>query len=670
MKALRFCRRGSVLVVAAVVTALAGLPGAPAAGSGGGSTTTVTVPASGFPGAAVALVAGRYELSATGTWNIGGPYHTSGPFGARSTTTEGCALVPSAPMSALVAKVGSGSWFRVGGGPHIIDLDASATLELAANDCSGYHGDNTGSLVVTIASAPSGTVCFDGSTLDGWTFPLSTPTVNGASGNPAPAFQTTSGRRAWREFTGLGPGWEITADMLVLSGGPVNLGLLADPAGAGQFFRLDTRPGAPEGFAAMTSWTRWNAPPDAINDPNLRNDRWNAVRIVIGDTAAVGYIDGTEIHTYTYAQRGVVVALHGDSAGGGRFDNICVRPPGGLPPVTVVVTPPTQTITYGAPLDLTPTYEGFEAEDDWDTEPTCKVYESGATVFDDTSEVTDDPVPVGTYTISCSGGTLPDGYTADYDTTTTLTVNTAAATLAYTGTSGATSLTSITLSASLSPVACSSEGIVYTVNGVVVDDPSVAYPVTEGQLYEIEVSYSDPNCDAAPVYAIVLAGDTSAGSNGGGQYKVAGAGVINFGYTVQVNNSKNGPTQVSGQILWNSQNGKFRYKGAITGFVNTTTDCATGTVCGQIIGNGTLRTRNDAGEWIIAGSNLSSKGFVVDATTATTCTSGKKPTCTTVTKPDFFGIDILGSNLTGEQESTVSGWPTPVQLSGGNLVIK
>jgi hypothetical protein len=318
---------------------------------------------------------------------------------------------------------------------------------------------------------------------------------------------------------------------------------------------------------------------------------------------------------------------------------------------------------------LTPTYAGFEGEDDWDTEPTCKVYEFGATVFDGTTEVTDDPVPVGTYTIKCGGGTLPGGYIADDDATTSLTVNTATATLSYTGTSGVTSLSSITLSASLSPAACSTEGIVYTVNGVEVADPSVAYPVTDGQLYEIEVSYSDPNCDAAPVYAIVLAGGTSSASNGGGQYKVSGAGTINFGYTVQVNKSTNGSTQVSGQIVWNSQNGKFRYKGVITGFVKTTTDCDTGTVCGQIIGNGTLRTRDDAGEWVVAGSDLSFKGFVVDAGSATTCTSGKKSTCTTASKPDFFGLDILGSHLTGEQEST-SGWPTPVQLSGGNIVIK
>jgi hypothetical protein len=240
----------------------------------------------------------------------------------------------------------------VGGGPHIITLAAPATLYLAANDCLTpsrdglYFGDNSGELTVTIARAPAGSLCFDGSTLGGWTFPLSTPTVNTGSGNPAPSLQTSSGQRAYREITGLGPGWEITADMLVNGGGPVNLGLLASTAGAGQFFRLDTRGSstAPVGFAAMQSWTSWNSPPGEIQDSGLTDDRWHAVRIEIGETIATGYIDGIQLHTYTYNNSGEVVALHGDSGGGGQFDNVCVRPagaPGGGEP-----TPVAQPLSY------------------------------------------------------------------------------------------------------------------------------------------------------------------------------------------------------------------------------------------------------------------------------------------------------------------------------------
>ena len=60
----------------------------------------------------------------------------------------------------------------------------------------------------------------------------------------------------------------------------------------------------------------------------------------------------------------------------------------------------------------------------------------------------------------------------------------------------------------------------------------------------------------------------------------------------------------------------------------------------------------------------------ISADTASVCTGGRKSTCTTVNKPDFFGIDIQGSSLVGEQPAPSGGWPTPVQLSGGNIVIK
>lgn len=330
--------------------------------------------------------------------------------------------------------------------------------------------------------------------------------------------------------------------------------------------------------------------------------------------------------------------------------------------VTVTVTPPaSQTISYRDSADLTPTYDGFADGDTWETEPTCAVY-------DDLDNEVSAPYPVGTYTIKCEGGTLPAGYVADYTATGTLVVEKAVATLNYTGTSGSTANASINLSATISDPNCSTDGIVFTVNGVVA--PAGSYPVSAGNLYEIEVSYSDPNCEASSVYAVVLATSTTDASSGGGYYNVSGAGKINFGYTVQVNKSKNGSTQVSGQILWNSQNGKFRFKGVITGFVKTTTDCAPGAICGRIIGTGTLRVRDEFGEWIVVASGMAFKASVTDAGTASVCTGGRKSTCSTVNKPDFFGIDILGSNLTGEQTAPAGGWPTAVQLSGGNILIK
>lgn len=163
----------------------------------------------------------------------------------------------------------------------------------------------------------------------------------------------------------------------------------------------------------------------------------------------------------------------------------------------VEVTPPSPTVSYGDPLDLTPSYDGFEPGDGWDTEPTCSI-------FDGTSEVSITPVPVGTYTVRCSGGSLPKGYEAYY-TESTLTVNKAAATLTYTGTSGATSGSTITLSGSVSPTVCPADGILFTVNGSPVADPSVPYPVSAGEEYDIVVSYDDahPDCAGSSVSATV-----------------------------------------------------------------------------------------------------------------------------------------------------------------------
>jgi hypothetical protein len=353
------------------VAAAASLPTLPAVGSGNVQVASVTVQANLYPGTPIPLDVGRYEIRATGSWSVGGGY-VGGPFGAGSLSTESCALVPTAPMAALVGTIGSDIWFRVGGGPHIIDVPAPATLQLTANDCppAGNFGDNSGSLDVTVVSVPAETRCFDGSTFSGWNFPLGTPSVNVNAGNPAPALQTTSGQRAWQEFAGLGSGWEITADMLLLGGGPLNLAFLSDTLGAGQFFRLDSRPGsgATEGFASMSSWTSWRPP--GASYPGLINGRWYAVRVVIGDTSATGYIDNTLTDTYTYDNKGAVIALHGDSAGGGQFDNVCVRP------AVADVDPPTVTInqapdqadpTNATPITFTVTFSeavtGFTAED-------------------------------------------------------------------------------------------------------------------------------------------------------------------------------------------------------------------------------------------------------------------------------------------------------------------
>jgi len=94
------------------------------------------------------------EISATGEWSVDNR-NLYGKFGPAGTTsgkpTEPCALVPSAPMGALVGSLDGQRWFAIGAGPTTVNGPGS--LQVAANDCTGgpnwpFFQDNSGSLTV------------------------------------------------------------------------------------------------------------------------------------------------------------------------------------------------------------------------------------------------------------------------------------------------------------------------------------------------------------------------------------------------------------------------------------------------------------------------------------------------------------------------------------------
>jgi len=110
----------------------------------------------------------RYELAATGTWSaVGG--QRCGPKGAGTTAKADFAL-PSAPVAALVGRVGKpGRPFLVGSRLALAPQE-SGLLYLAMND--NRYQDNSGELCVTIRelSAQAGwTDLFDGGSLREWT---------------------------------------------------------------------------------------------------------------------------------------------------------------------------------------------------------------------------------------------------------------------------------------------------------------------------------------------------------------------------------------------------------------------------------------------------------------------------------------------------------------------
>lgn len=90
-------------------------------------------------------------IQANGVWSVGGPYGMFGPEGtATAPRFEPGALLPTAPMGALIGSFDGTRWFPIGIGP--TQVPGAGQLWLAANDAppAGNFTDNSGSLNVIV----------------------------------------------------------------------------------------------------------------------------------------------------------------------------------------------------------------------------------------------------------------------------------------------------------------------------------------------------------------------------------------------------------------------------------------------------------------------------------------------------------------------------------------
>jgi len=187
---------------------------------------------------------------------------------------------------------------------------------------------------------------------------------------------------------------------------------------------------------------------------------------------------------------------------------------------------------------------------------------------------------------------------------------------------------------------------------------------------------SAPECKGDSDTGLIVVSDARASSNGGGWYKIDGLTPprVNFGYTVQTKyNKKLDEYTTSGNLLWMHQ-GNYRLKGVINAGSKLPDQACPNefAACAAFAGEGTLYQHNPAydpeciqeygcePEWINAIPSNAFVFFVNDGGIVEECLNKKK--CKEVELPDQFGIAIAIENVSGETD--------PVDLSGGNLVVR
>jgi hypothetical protein len=182
-------------------------------------------------------------------------------------------------------------------------------------------------------------------------------------------------------------------------------------------------------------------------------------------------------------------------------------------------------------------------------------------------------------------------------------------------------------------------------------------------IYEI-VIYVEGNDDCLEAHntaTIVVAG-TGYASTGGGWY--TNNGRINFGYTVQIKNSRlTGLRIVSGQMLWHMQ-GKTRLKGVVNGYtqipcpIQTDPTLPIGTRCAYVTGYGDLyEWDSDLEMWVMTMPNIGYQVTVGDGGGFLKRRNGSN------VFPDFFMMNFPTLEVRGEA-------PKLLQLKGGNLIVK
>jgi hypothetical protein len=197
-------------------------------------------------------------------------------------------------------------------------------LESSQSDfSSGTLTNVTATVSGQLQLDPSGGSVDDGSSLSSWT--NSGATVDNTNGNPLPSFKATGGHYAYKNVN-ITSNEILEFDVYVIPGSVdlCNFYFMTDSSGQGQMFRFESRSGNSSGFASTTSWGSWNAP---SGQGVISAGVWHHARLVFGSTSVSGYVDGTSYGSYTFANKGGYIAVHGDggSVTGGEFDNITIN---------------------------------------------------------------------------------------------------------------------------------------------------------------------------------------------------------------------------------------------------------------------------------------------------------------------------------------------------------
>lgn len=226
----------------------------------------------------------------------------------------------------------------------------------------------------------------------------------------------------------------------------------------------------------------------------------------------------------------------------------------------------------------------------------------------------------------------------------------------------------------------------YVFQGTALANPSGVATLTASVpvgIHDIKVEGGDqdlggdsaPECKGDSDTGIIVVSDARASSTGGGWYKGDGLTPprVNFGYTAQTKyNKKLGEYFTSGNLLWMHQD-NYRLKGVINAGGKLPDQACPDefAACAAFAGEGTLYQHNPAydpecmeeygcePEWINAIPNNAFIFFVNDGGIVEECLKKK---CREVELPDQFGIEIAIENISGETD--------PVDLSGGNLVVR
>ncbi len=175
-------------------------------------------------------------------------------------------------------------------------------------------------------------------------------------------------------------------------------------------------------------------------------------------------------------------------------------------------------------------------------------------------------------------------------------------------------------------------------------------------IYTITASFARTGtCLASSNDATLTIGSNGDSANGGGWYTLSGSGHINFGFTVRKTDSTcTLNCTYQGQFLL-INNGKWRLKGTLNGYVKTKTGTGASSGIGDLYWWNTS-LNGGLGDWQLAASGVSFTINFYDSGK-----SGKN-------SGDTFGVNIQYTPVPPQPSSLPNSSPQP--LKGGNIVVK